>query len=76
MNVWRKGSDGRYHPQGSAYTTPVHPHVYWLLQQAIRIIDAAQPGGVASRDKEIVEDLRFTVISLNPRNGREKREKS
>jgi len=68
MNVWRKGSDGRYHSQGSSYGTTMHPHHYWLLTQAVRII--GEHGWLNDRDSEILEDMRFTLISLNPRNGK------
>lgn len=72
MNVWRKGGDGRYHSQGSSYSSQIHPHTYWLLTQAVRIIEDASRGWLNDRDTEILEDMRFTLISLNPRNGKKK----
>jgi hypothetical protein len=50
----------------SSYGSKIHPHHYWLIERMHNMLE--RNGCLDYEDPEIIEDIRWTLITCNSKN--------
>jgi hypothetical protein len=50
----------------SSYGSKLHPHHYWIIERMYNMLE--RNGCLDYEDPEIIEDIKWTLITCNPKN--------